>query len=111
MTQRLPDFEEERRTYTGSGDGYEGCEDLTPQASRTELANSKRFIDRHGDRLRYVPLWGKWLVNVGTHWQIDDGCLVETMARDVVEQVWAGVEQGMRAVELECWVESSREFC
>jgi putative DNA primase/helicase len=73
--------------------------EITSQSSRTELANAQRFIDLHGEKLRYVPAWDKWLVWRGTHWQIDDGCQIETLARDVVEQVWTGVELNMRLVE------------
>ena len=66
---------------------------------RTELTNARRFIERHGDKLRYCPPWDKWLIWKGTHWQIDDGCEVEGLARDVVEDVWAAVQGSVRQVD------------
>src|SRR5690242_1771173 len=53
--------------------------DITQPEQRTELANAQRFIELHGDKLRYCPPWGKWLIWTGTHWQIDDGCQVEAL--------------------------------
>jgi putative DNA primase/helicase len=82
-------------TYGGLGPPTE----IVEAHQRTELANAQRFIERHGDNLRFVPAWGKWLVWSGRHWQVDDGCRVETLARDVVDEVWRGVEASMRTVE------------
>src|SRR5437879_3576250 len=69
---------------------YVTAADITAPDQRTELANARRFIDLHGDKLRYCPPWGKWIIWKGTHWQIDDGCQVEALYRDVVEDVWRG---------------------
>jgi putative DNA primase/helicase len=66
---------------------------------RTELANAKRFIEHHGDNVRYVPTWGKWLVWDGTRWQVDDGCTIEQHARAVIDQVWAGTLDRLREVD------------
>lgn len=65
--------------------------DLGQPEGRTELANARRFISRHGDKLRFVPMWGKWLVWRGTHWQTDDDCIVESLARDVPKAVWRDI--------------------
>ncbi len=73
--------------------------DITQPDKRTELANAQRFIEMHGDKLRFCPPWGKWLNHVGTHWQVDDGCRVEALYRDVVKAVWDDVEDSMRTVE------------
>src|SRR5262249_25337843 len=32
-----------------------------PGEPYTDLGNAKRFISHHGQDLRYVPLWGKWV--------------------------------------------------
>ncbi len=95
---RLPIIEDNARWNPHDG-GLSAAADLTAQEQRTELANARRFIERHGDKLRYCPPWDKWLVWKGTHWKIDDGCEVEGLARDVVEDVWASVQSSMRQVE------------
>jgi putative DNA primase/helicase len=73
--------------------------DIRLADQRTEMANATRLMARHGDRLRYVPPWKKWVVDVGTHWRIDDGVQVESMARDIVEDVWRASGRLMRQAE------------
>ncbi len=37
----------------------------------TDVGNAERFVDQHGDDLRYVPAWSTWLVWDGTRWRRD----------------------------------------
>jgi putative DNA primase/helicase len=38
----------------------------------TDLRNAERVIERHGENIRYVPTWNKWLVWDGARWGVDD---------------------------------------
>lgn len=38
----------------------------------TDEGNARRLVARYGNRIRYVPRWGRWLVYNGTHWAHDD---------------------------------------
>ncbi len=43
----------------------------------TDATNAERFVREHGDNIRYLPAWKKWLVWNGTHWQTDEsGALI-----------------------------------
>src|SRR5262245_24548155 len=94
-----PLTDEELADWNPHDGGGKDVPSLTSHEQRTELANARRFIAAHGDKLRYCPPWGKWLVWDGRRWQIDDGCLVEGMARTVVEDVWTSIEATMRQVD------------
>lgn len=39
---------------------------------RTDTANARRFVELHGERVRYVGTWGKWFVWDGKRWRMDD---------------------------------------
>lgn len=76
---------------------YVGC--ITEPKWRTEEANAMRFIEQHGDNVRFIPPWGKYVVNTGQRWQVDSGCLVEQMAKDVIERIWESVLEELPVVE------------
>jgi putative DNA primase/helicase len=50
----------------------------------TDLGNAERFVDRFGDDLRYVAVWGAWLVWDGKRWARDRTRLVHTRAAESV---------------------------
>jgi putative DNA primase/helicase len=45
--------------------------DPLPGEPRTEYGYARRLIALYGDRLRYVPPWGRWLIWDGTRWTSD----------------------------------------
>jgi putative DNA primase/helicase len=49
----------------------------------TEDALACQFVARHGDRLRYVSRWGKWMQYTGTVWQEEDTLLPFDLARQI----------------------------
>jgi len=54
----------------------------------TDLGNADRLIAKHGDRLRYVPRWGRWLVYDGRRWRLDHGdTLVAHLAGQIGRQL------------------------
>lgn len=48
-----------------------GCNDPMPDEPKTELGYAHRLIRVYGDRLRYVPVWRRWLVWDGKRWADD----------------------------------------
>ncbi|MHB1287632.1 MAG: phage/plasmid primase, P4 family, partial [Leptospirales bacterium] len=52
----------------------------------TDLGNCFRLVRRHGENIRFVSVWKKWLVWEGTYWQIDNSGAVERLAKDTVLQ-------------------------
>src|SRR5262245_33277716 len=88
---------EELDTWNGvNGGGNVEPADITHEAARTELANARRFIDLHGDNVRFCSPWAKWLIWDGKRWKIDDENRIVELAGDVVERVWSGVEENQR---------------
>jgi hypothetical protein len=37
----------------------------------TDLGNARRLIARHGDNIRFIPEWRKWITWDGTRWRVD----------------------------------------
>jgi putative DNA primase/helicase len=59
----------------------EGC-DLS------DLGNSRLFVRLHGERVRFVPAWNKWLLWDGTRWRADDLGAVVEMGKSVADARW-----------------------
>lgn len=55
--------------------------------SCTDLGNAQRFLALHGENLRYVPLWKKWIIWDGARWAVDDRLEVHRLVRQVVEAI------------------------
>lgn len=59
---------------------------------QTDLANAERYKKRNADRVRYVPPWDGYIVNVGSHWKLDEGKVYcRRLAQAVARVVWAEV--------------------
>ncbi|NUO62256.1 MAG: hypothetical protein HOQ34_01655 [Gemmatimonadaceae bacterium] len=55
---------------------------------RTDLGNAERFVAQHGEDVRYLPDWGKWLLWTGSHWKIDDNLEVKRLAKETVRRLY-----------------------
>ena len=53
----------------------------------TDLGNCYRLVREHGENIRYVAIWKKWLVWTGTYWQIDNSGVVERFAKNTVLKI------------------------
>jgi putative DNA primase/helicase len=62
-------------------------EDISPEFSEDRIA--LRFAERHGNDLRYVAAWGKWLAWTGTHWEIENTLAVFDTARKICREAAA----------------------
>lgn len=84
----------------GKGDGPDD-EDLT----FTDAGNSERLAHLYGDRLHFLPEWGKWIVEEGGFWSLDhEDVRVRELAKDV------GRDLKYRAAEEEDTDRSKRLF-
>jgi P4 family phage/plasmid primase-like protien len=64
----------------------------TPAFNLTDLGNSERLIAHHGDDLRYVHPWNKWLAWDGKRWKPDTTGEVERRTRATVRGIYAEAE-------------------
>jgi putative DNA primase/helicase len=72
-----------------SSDSTLSFDDLRTDHGRTELANAQRLIRDHGENVRYVPAWGKWLVWDGRRWKIDaNDCGVQELGKASIVALW-----------------------
>jgi putative DNA primase/helicase len=56
---------------------------VTSHEPLTDLGNARRLVTAHGDRIRYVPLWRRWLIWDGKRWADDDTGQVWRCAKHV----------------------------
>lgn len=61
---------------------------VTDPEGRTDLANARRFVFMHGDRLRYCHAWKRWLVWDGRRWAVDDDRAVQRLAKATADNIW-----------------------
>ncbi|MFN3192687.1 MAG: phage/plasmid primase, P4 family [Aureliella sp.] len=61
---------------------------LLEESNRTDVGNSRRFIDENGEFLRYVPEWKTWLVWDGRRWSRDGNVGVVRLAKKYSEKLW-----------------------
>jgi hypothetical protein len=54
----------------------------------TDRGNALRLVKAHGQDLHYIYRWKKWLVWDGTRWMVDEGNLVEQLAKRVITQLY-----------------------
>ena len=63
--------------------------DRTDMPYLTDLGNAERFVEQHGDEIRFCHRWRSWLVWDGTRWRQDESGEVERRAKSTVRQFYA----------------------
>jgi len=59
----------------------------------TDVGNGQRLVSRHGEDLRYVGAWGRWMEYDGTRWAIDDTGEVERRAKETARAIYGEAER------------------
>jgi putative DNA primase/helicase len=81
-----------------------------PTRQLTDIGNAERLADRHGDALRFVPAWKRWVAWDGTRWQRDEANRSRTLAhetvRHILEEALAAETSNERA-DLSKWAAAS----
>jgi phage/plasmid-associated DNA primase len=80
----LPDSEVETiaRSYARYPQGT-----VVTQEPCTDLGNARRFISQHGQDLRFVSSWKKWLIWDETRWAVDETYKVLQRAKETVRSL------------------------
>ena len=76
----------------------------------TDLGNSRRLVERHGQNIRYCYSRGKWLIWSGTRWAWDDSGEIEQRAKDTIGAIYqetANEAEPDRRMKLARWAASS----
>ena len=54
----------------------------------TDTTNAERLMREHGEKIRYMPAWKKWLVWNGSYWEIDEGdAMVSGFALETIRNI------------------------
>ena len=75
-------------------------EPLVPSEGYSDDALALRFSAQHGNDLRYVAQWGRWLRWNGTRWEEDQTVLVFDMVRRVCREAAEEVEDERQAARI-----------
>ena len=75
-----------------------------------DIGNGARFVKQHGQWVRYVHKWNRWLVYDGRHWAVDDNGQVEQLAIDTVLGVYQEAEAAAAAAEEKAEKEWAKEL-
>jgi putative DNA primase/helicase len=59
-----------------------------------------RFAEQHQDKLRYVALWGKWMLWDGSHWKSEDTLKAFDLARALCRGASAEVSAKQQAAAI-----------
>lgn len=59
----------------------------TPR-NTTDLGNAERLIDRHGEDLKYIHAWGRYLLYNGRRWEADQCGAVKAKAAETVRNIY-----------------------
>lgn len=87
ILSQLPPAERERATALALAIAAKNRGD--EQLHNDDTGNSERFVAQHGDNVRYVHTWGKWLVWNGTHWAEDETGRVQQLAKVTARSIYA----------------------
>ncbi len=61
--------------------------DPMPDEPWTQLGYAHRLIEVHGDQLRYVPAWKRWLVWDGRRWAHDETGIAAVRAKQIARRL------------------------
>ncbi len=64
-----------------------------PEFRLTDTGNAERLVARHGEDLRYVHAWSRWLVWTGKNWEADDTGAINRRAKDTVRAIYGEAQE------------------
>ena len=80
--------EAEVRKIAGSIASYRRESSMPTGIATSDTGNAQRFVEQHGDDVRFVPEQGKWLVWKGGHWGADAANLVIQHAKQTAKSLF-----------------------
>ena len=61
---------------------------VTTAEGQTDLANARRLVALHHDRVLFCHPWRKWLVWDGQRWKVDIDGSIGRLAQNVADDIW-----------------------
>lgn len=86
------DVEDVYKRYYGGKDPKDGAHLFLLENYDTDVGNAQQFVRLHGDIIRYVPEFKKWMVWDGNRWVLDAVGEIEQLAKATLKQMRAAAE-------------------
>jgi putative DNA primase/helicase len=61
----------------------------------TDLGNARRLVKRHGENIRFIHEWEKWIIWNGHRWEVDNDGAVLRLAKETVTAMYSDALQIM----------------
>ena len=84
------------KALPGPAEGEEEIPTVLRPEGRTDAANAKRLVTKHGCDIHYIDPWKKWLIWDGQRWAIDQTRRIDALAKNVVGGLWLEVATAAR---------------
>jgi hypothetical protein len=55
---------------------------------QTDLGNARRLVLRHGENIRFIHEWHKWIVWDSSRWQVDEDGAIMRLAKETVQALY-----------------------
>ena len=88
-------WEPEPEEYLAPEDGGKDWTDIRLDKGRTDRANSRRFLSKFRDKVRFCHAWEVWLIWDGMRWKVDTDEAVMRLAMSVADSVWFDARECM----------------
>ena len=92
LPSRVP-TQEDYDNWSPHGNTFAPISQLLEPQNRTDDEAGRRFAREHGEVVRYVAAWNKWLVWDGRRWAVDDCQAIQAIAKLTNDAVWGEVLQ------------------
>jgi putative DNA primase/helicase len=69
---------------------------LTKIEGRTDTNNAARLAAKHGEGVRWVGPWDKWLIWDGSRWKIDKALAIDLKAKDIAAGLFEEIAKSLR---------------
>ncbi len=69
---------------------------ITKAEGRTDTTNAARLVAKHGEDVRWVGPWDKWLIWDGTHWKKDQALGIDLKAKDIAADLFTEIAAVLR---------------
>ncbi len=70
---------------------------LDMPSGRTDAANARRLVAKHGGEIRWVGHWDKWLIWDGRRWAGDKQLRIELVAKEIAAALWQEISRYVAA--------------
>lgn len=76
----------------------------------TDIGNAERLIFLHGELIRYIPHWKKWLIWDEKRWKIDETGEINFFAKDTIRKIYRDIDSSLSKEEVKTLTQTALRF-